>query len=173
MTFKNPCNFHFSEFGDIDYEQVMQKHIEIKKNDHSYRFFKSVERQAGIHPIAFEHEKSVPVWNAMKSQNEEIMDGIRDTRDITVWCSNDYLGMTSHPKVVEAATAAINLHGSGAGGTRNISGTTPYHYMLEAELADLHQKEAALIFTSCYVANDTTLFTLPKLLPGKFEIKLK
>ncbi|XP_075253959.1 5-aminolevulinate synthase-like isoform X2 [Convolutriloba macropyga] len=160
-------NSKLPKFGDVDYEEIMEKHIESKKSDHSYRMFKSVERHAGIHPIAFEHENSVPVWNSFSSQpNHGTIAELKDTRDITVWCSNDYLGMTSHPKVVEAATAAINLHGSGAGGTRNISGTTPFHYMLEAELADLHQKEAALIFTSCYVANDTTLFTLPKLLPG-------
>ncbi|XP_063725761.1 5-aminolevulinate synthase, erythroid-specific, mitochondrial-like [Symsagittifera roscoffensis] len=156
-------NSKLPKFGNIDYEQVMQDHIEAKKTEHSYRLFKSVERQAGSHPIAFEHEKNKPVWNSMDSQNDEFKD---ETRDITVWCSNDYLGITSHPEVIEAATTAIRRHGSGAGGTRNISGTTPYHNMLETELADLHQKEAALVFTSCYVANDTTLTTLPKLLPG-------
>jgi len=164
-------NSRLPKFGSIDYEEVMRDHIDAKKRDHSYRMFKSVERHAGIHPIAFEHENSVPVWNTISASRDYMLQlegkqGLHGARDITVWCSNDYLGMTSHPKVVEAATAAINLHGSGAGGTRNISGTTPFHYLLEGELADLHQKEAALIFTSCYVANDTTLFTLPKLLPG-------
>lgn len=148
----------------IDYERVMMNHITKKKEDHSYRSFKAVERQSGLHPIAFEHSQIAPVWEL---EGAPFSDAFGDNiRDITVWCSNDYLGMTSHPEVTDAVSAAVRLHGAGAGGTRNISGTTPFHYMLEAELADLHQKEAALVFTSCYVANDTTLFTLPKLLPG-------
>ncbi|XP_073848209.1 5-aminolevulinate synthase [Musca autumnalis] len=131
------------------YDNFFQEQIMKKKQDHSYRVFKKVNRLAGsgLFPHALEYST-------------------REERPITVWCSNDYLGMSAHAKVKKAVAEALERHGSGAGGTRNISGNSMYHELLEARLANLHDKEAALLFTSCYVANDSTLFTLAKLLPG-------
>ena len=135
----------------FSYESFFADQIEKKKMDHSYRVFKKVSRVAGSFPHAREFS-----WGA---------------RDITVWCSNDYLGMSAHPRVTAAVHEAVEKQGVGAGGTRNISGNSVLHEELEAELASLHRKEAALVFTSCYVANDTTLFTLAKQLPGTLCIK--
>ncbi|XP_039480798.1 5-aminolevulinate synthase, erythroid-specific, mitochondrial [Drosophila santomea] len=131
------------------YERFFNEQIMKKKRDHSYRVFKKVNRLAGdgLFPHALEYSE-------------------RREKPITVWCSNDYLGMSAHPGVKRAVQDALDRHGSGAGGTRNISGNSLHHERLESKLAELHQKEAALLFTSCFVANDSTLFTLAKLLPG-------
>ncbi|XP_049283864.1 5-aminolevulinate synthase, erythroid-specific, mitochondrial isoform X2 [Anopheles funestus] len=132
----------------FQYEDFFHEQILRKKQDHSYRVFKKVNRLAaeGQFPRALEYS-----WGE---------------RPITVWCSNDYLGMSCHPEVKRAVADALETYGTGAGGTRNISGNSMNHENLERRLAALHQKESALLFTSCFVANDSTLFTLAKALPG-------
>jgi 5-aminolevulinate synthase len=132
----------------MDYAKAFAAALQALKDEGRYRVFADIRRDRGRFPAARHYR-----------------DG--DTsRPITVWCSNDYMGMGQHPVVLRAMHEAIDAAGAGSGGTRNISGTTHYHVELEAELADLHGKEAALLFTSAYVANDTTLATLRKLLPG-------
>ena len=131
----------------MDYEYAFADSIEALKSEGRYRVFADIRRKCGSYPAATYF-------------------GPNGERDVKVWCSNDYLGMSQHPKVLAAMHEAIDTAGAGAGGTRNIAGTTHYHVELEAELADLHGKERALLFTSAYVANDTTLATLQKLLPG-------
>lgn len=133
----------------FDYEKFFGSKIEAKKKDGSYRTFKRVIRHANTFPSV---------------QELDLTSG--RTRDITVWCSNDYLGLGRHKYVQSRVAEAVWKYGAGSGGTRNISGSTPLHDKLEAEIARLHQKEAAIVFTSCYVANDTTLFTMAKMLPG-------
>ncbi|XP_029156554.1 5-aminolevulinate synthase, erythroid-specific, mitochondrial [Nylanderia fulva] len=128
------------------YEEFFHDQIMQKKKDHSYRIFKKVNRLAENFPKALEYS--------------------RGKKPITVWCSNDYLGMSRHPEVINAVREALNKFGAGAGGTRNISGNSTAHIKLEERLAQLHQKDAGLLFTSCFVANDSTLFTLAKRLPG-------
>ncbi|KAL4646355.1 5-aminolevulinate synthase, nonspecific, mitochondrial-like [Arapaima gigas] len=131
------------------YDKFFKKKIEDKKNDYTYRVFKTINRKAEFFPMAEDYSVSMSC-----------------TQEVSVWCSNDYLGMSCHPNVVRSIMEALQNHGAGAGGTRNISGTSKFHVELECELADLHGKDAALLFTSCFVANDSTLYTLAKLLPG-------
>jgi len=132
----------------VDYSAKLDAAIDRLHEEGRYRTFIDIERKNGQFPHA--------VWTRP--------DG--GSQDITVWCGNDYLGMGQNPVVLQAMHEAIDATGAGSGGTRNISGTTVYHKRLEAELADLHDKEAALLFTSAYIANDATLSTLPKLFPG-------
>ena len=131
----------------MDYAKAFAEALQALKDEGRYRVFADIRRDRGRFPAARHYANGA-------------------ARPITVWCSNDYLGMGQHPAVLAAMHEALDAAGAGSGGTRNISGTTHYHVELEAELADLHGKEAALLFTSAYVANDTTLATLRKLLPG-------
>ncbi|MFT5799231.1 MAG: 5-aminolevulinate synthase [Candidatus Azotimanducaceae bacterium] len=132
----------------MDYTAQLDVAIDRLHEEGRYRTFINIERRNGQFPHA---EWTRPDGSKL---------------DITVWCGNDYLGMGQNPVVLDAMHEAIDATGAGSGGTRNISGTTVYHKRLEAELADLHGKEEALLFTSAYIANDATLSTLPKLFPG-------
>ena len=131
----------------MDYDTYFRERLEALHQEGRYRVFAELKRRCGAYPAADQFTG-------------------KGTRDVTVWCSNDYLGMSQHPAVRAAMHEAIETVGAGSGGTRNISGTTHYHVELEAELADLHGKEAALLFTSAYIANDATLSTLQRLIPG-------
>lgn len=132
----------------MDYAAQLDAAIDRLHSEGRYRTFIDIARTNGQFPQA--------VWHRPDGKQAPV----------TVWCGNDYLGMGQHPSVLCAMHEALDAVGAGSGGTRNISGTTVYHKALEAELADLHGKEAALLFTSAYIANDATLSTLPKLFPG-------
>ena len=136
------------ECDSLNYDAKIDAALARLHDEGRYRTFFDIVRKRGQFPRA--------TWQRPDGSEQEI----------TVWCGNDYLGMGQHPDVLAAMHTALDTTGAGSGGTRNISGTTVYHKALEAELADLHQKEAALLFTSAYIANDATLSTLPKLFPG-------
>lgn len=127
----------------LDYEQHFEACLDLKRKDKSYRVFNAINRLAKSYPLA------------------EVAN-----RSVTVWCANDYLGMSRHPVVIEAMQKALEKCGAGAGGTRNIAGHSDLHQELEMSLAELHGKPAALLFSSCFVANDAALSTLTSMLPN-------
>jgi 5-aminolevulinate synthase len=137
-----------SELTRMDYKAAFRDSVERVRGEGRYRVFADLKRHRGRFPFA--------TWTAPGGA----------TSDVVVWCSNDYLGQGQNPVILDAMHKAVDEAGSGSGGTRNISGTTRYHVELEAELADLHGKQAALLFTSGYVSNEATLATLQKILPG-------
>ncbi len=132
----------------LDYDAFFRSKIAELKSEGRYRVFAELARHAGNFPQATRYGQTAT-----------------EHRDVTVWCSNDYLGMGQNPVVLEAMTEAIKTYGAGAGGTRNISGTSHPLVLLERELADLHGKAAALVFTSGYISNEATLSTLAQLMP--------
>ena len=131
----------------MDYQGHFENRLAALKISGNYRVFAELERVRGRFPAALRHGSDGP-------------------QEVTMWCSNDYLGMGQHPAVTEAMHAALDRVGAGSGGTRNIAGTSVYHVELERELASLHGREAALVFSSCFVANEAAIGTVARALPG-------
>lgn len=131
----------------MDYQRHFASAVDAVRREGRYRVFADLSRQVGAFPRALHHADGPP-------------------REVAIWCSNDYLGMGHHQAVLEAAAEAVRTYGAGAGGTRNISGTTHLHVLLEQELARLHAKEAALVMSSGFVANEAAISTIARLLPG-------
>jgi len=131
--------------GAFDYDAVYNTELLKKHQDKSYRYFNNINRLASKFPLAHT---------------------AKEDHHVTVWCSNDYLGMGRHPDVIKSMKQTLETYGSGAGGTRNIAGNAQLHLTLERELADLHGKSGALVFSSCFVANDATLATLGSKMPN-------
>src|SRR5215831_15859897 len=131
----------------VDYNGYIRDALDRLHNERRYRVFADLERVAGCFPYAIWHSPTGP-------------------RPVAIWCSNDYLGMGQHPEVIDAMVETATRMGAGAGGTRNISGTNHPLLALERELADLHGKPAALVFTSGYVSNETGISTIAKLMPN-------
>ena len=130
----------------INYSEIFKKSLDKLQSEGNYRVFADLEKLAGNFPQALNYKDN-------------------SVSEVTVWCSNDYLGMSQNQDVLDSMTNALKKVGAGSGGTRNISGTNHYHVLLERELCYLHQKESALLFNSGYLANQATLSTLGKKLP--------
>jgi len=147
-NFSKSCPFGTKNASNENYDKILKSSIKQIQDEGRYRVFANIERVNGKHPFSLAY---------LKDSEEPV--------PVTVWCTNDYLGMSQHPQVIQAVEKALHQSGAGAGGTRNISGTNPFHVRLEKSLADLHMKESSLLFSSCYVANATTISTLGSIFP--------
>jgi 5-aminolevulinate synthase len=133
----------------MDYQACFTRHLDVLRAEGRYRVFANLQRRRGLFPHAYDH---------------------RTGDEVTIWCSSDYLGMGQHPLVLHAMIEALDAIGAGSGGTRDISGNTYLHQRLEAEIADLHNREAALLFTSGFVACEAALSALAQSMPGMIVV---